>query len=286
MSSPFPFAFGVNEFTTQPWLFEEDVTRYAALGVDAIEICEAKLDAGRIAEQFALVKEKGLCISAFQPAVRTFHASKMKPSPEGVNARYDRLLHTLHRYAAYTPGVPYVVNTGAAIDGNLQRVIDDTIRLLSTLAPIAADHGITLSLEPLNPTSLNTETAIWTLDHAMDIIDAVAHPALGLCLDLWNIWQQPNLTAALERALPHTNVLQVSDWRFPRSSGDRLVPGDGDIPLGQLLKRIHALGFNGTCTVELFSNDVADSLYDQDLNQVIKRSRAGLTRAWQESTPL
>lgn len=282
MPTPFPFSFGINEFTTQPWRFEDDVTHYAALGVDAIEVCEAKLDAGRVAEQFALIAEKGLRISALQPLVRTFHTSQLKPLPEGLQARCECLIQTIHRYAPYTPDVPYVVNTGAATDGNLQRVIDDTVRALKTITPIAADHGVQLSLEPLSPTSLNAETAIWTLNQAMDILDAVDHPALGLCLDIWNIWQQADLDDALIRAVPHTNVLQVSDWRVPRSSGDRLIPGEGEIPLGSLLHRIHQLGFRGACTVEIFSNHVADSLYDQDLNSVIQRSRSGLETAWQQ----
>lgn len=282
MSTRFPFSFGINEFTTQPWRFEDDVTHYAALGVEAIEVCEAKLDAGRAKEQFALIEEKGLYVSALQPMVRTFYASQMKPSPQCLQARCERLVQSIHRYAPYTPDVPYVVNTGAAIDGNLRCVIDDTVQALKTLAPIASDHGVTLSLEPLNPTSINTETAIWTLDQAMDIIEDVGHPALGLCLDIWNIWQQPNLEQALARAIPHTNVLQVSDWRMPRSSGDRLIPGDGEIPLGFLLHRIHSLGFSGACTVEIFSSDVPDSLYKQDLNEVIKRSRHGLEKAWQQ----
>lgn len=282
MPTSFPFSFGINEFTTQPWHFEEDVTYYAALGVEAIEVCEAKLDTARLAEQFSLIAGKGLAVSAFQPLVRTFHASRMKPTPEGLAERCKRLTQTIHRCAPYTPDVPYVVNTGAAADGNLQRVVDDTVASLRALAPFAADHGVRLSLEPLNPTSLNLETAIWTLDQAVDIINAVDHPALGLCLDLWNVWQQSDLDAALARAAPHVNVLQVSDWRFPRSAGDRLVPGDGDIPLGRLLRQVHASGFKGACTVEIFSNEVADSLYAQDLSQVIRRSRAGLERAWQE----
>ena len=48
MIEPLPYQFGVSEFTTQPWTFEQDVENYARLGVQAIEVCEAKLDAGRI----------------------------------------------------------------------------------------------------------------------------------------------------------------------------------------------------------------------------------------------
>lgn len=49
-ATSFPFPFGISEFTTMPWSFEKDVERYAALGVQAIELCEQKLDEHRYAE--------------------------------------------------------------------------------------------------------------------------------------------------------------------------------------------------------------------------------------------
>ncbi|HEY5340417.1 MAG TPA: hypothetical protein VIK27_05265, partial [Candidatus Aquilonibacter sp.] len=36
--------FGISEVTTWPWTFEDDVRRYPALGAEAIEIWEFKLD--------------------------------------------------------------------------------------------------------------------------------------------------------------------------------------------------------------------------------------------------
>ncbi len=44
MTTSLPFRFGVNQFTTWPWRFEQDVENYARLGADAIEVCESKLD--------------------------------------------------------------------------------------------------------------------------------------------------------------------------------------------------------------------------------------------------
>ena len=40
------FQFGVSQYTTQQWTFEQDIEAYAALGVDCVEVCEYKLDAG------------------------------------------------------------------------------------------------------------------------------------------------------------------------------------------------------------------------------------------------
>lgn len=95
------FRFGISEFTTMPWSFEEDVERYAALGVDAIE---DKLDPDRLDEQFARITDAGLAISGMQPSVRTFLGSRMVPQPLAANQRLSRLRDSVERLARYVPG--------------------------------------------------------------------------------------------------------------------------------------------------------------------------------------
>ena len=81
MTTDLPFTFGISEFTTMPWSFDRDVERYAALGVDTIEVVEAKLDDRRFADQMASIAAAGLAISGVQAAVRTFFGSRMTPEP-------------------------------------------------------------------------------------------------------------------------------------------------------------------------------------------------------------
>ena len=278
--SGFPFAFGMNEFTTQPWSFEEDLKNYAALGVETIELCESKLDPHRSDEQMALLKESGLKVSSFQPAVRTFGASRMMPYPQEPERRLARLEESMRRYAPHAQNVPFVVNTGAPENGDIMGCITRTVEALRHLCPLAEELGITLSLEPLNPTSINYETAIWTIDQALDIIRAVDHPALGLCLDYWNIWQQPDVCESIHRAGSLINVVQISDWRTPRSAADRRIPSKGCIPLHEMLHATWDAGFRGACAVEIFSSDVPDSLYEGDLSALITQCREMLDHIW------
>jgi len=282
MIEGFPFRFGVNEFTTQPWSFEEDVAHYAALGVEAIEICEAKLDPERAVEQMEAARASGLAVSAVQPRIRTFFGSKMAPQPEAVEQRVAAFAESLKRLAPHAEGASFVMNTGAPSNGNMQRCLDETVHHLRRLAPLAADLGVKIAIEPLNPTSINVETAIWTVDQALDLLDAVGHDSCGLCLDYWNIWQQPDCDGAIRRAGHRIFVVQASDWRTPLSAMDRLVPGSGAIPLGSLLHATWEAGYRGVCTLEIFSSDVPDSLYAQDLENVIRHSRQGLERAWKD----
>jgi len=95
---PPSYIFGVSEFTTQPWSFEQDVERYARLDVDTIEVCEAKLDERRVNEQLAHVERVGLTISSVQPAVRTLFPSLSQPEPKDVPARMARFRGTIERF--------------------------------------------------------------------------------------------------------------------------------------------------------------------------------------------
>lgn len=278
-----PFTFGVSEFTTMPWSFDEDLAHYSALGVDAIEVVEAKLDDRRWADQMAAIADAGLTVSGVQPVVRTFFASRMTPDPNPLEERVARLRGSIERLARFAPGAPFITNVGAHPKGDMDEAMRVVTRELKALAPVAADHGVRIALEPLNPTSVNVESAIWTIDQAIAIIEGTGHDAIGLCLDYWNIWQNENVDAAIARAGDRIFTVQASDWRNPRSFADRIVPGDGCIPLADLLKASRAAGFAGPYVVEIFSIDVSDSLYDGDMDAVIRRSRAGMESAWAEA---
>ena len=278
-----PFTFGISEFTTMPWSFDEDVQRYARLGVDTIEVVEAKLDEDRFAEQMLSISAAGLGISGVQAQVRTFFGSRMKPDPKPLDERVACLRASIERLARYAPGVPFITNTGAHPKGDMAEAMKVVTAKLKELAPVAADHGVTLALEPLNPTSINVESAIWTVDQALDVIEATGSDHVGLCLDYWNVWQNAGIEAAVARAGDRIFTVQASDWRTPRSFADRIVPGDGGIPLARLIAATRAAGYARPWVVEIFSRDVADSLYDDDLHTLIRRCRSGMAVAWAAS---
>jgi sugar phosphate isomerase/epimerase len=273
--------FGVSEFTTNPWTFERDVETYSRLGVDAIEVCEFKLDPDRIDQQLALIDRHGLVISSVQPEIRTLFPSRSQRQPDRVSDRMARYRQTIDRFGPRATGVPFVTNTGIPPNGNVQEVLDTAGREYRALADFAVDRGALIALEPLNPSILNVESAIWTVEQAMEIVAAVDRPNFGICLDLWNVWQNPHLEDAIAAAGDRIFIVQVSDWRTPRSYEDRLVVGEGEIPFPPLLRAIHQAGYRGVYELEIFSDEFPDALREQDLEEAIQRSRKGLEKAWQ-----
>ncbi len=277
------YRFGVSQFTTTPWSFEEDVENYTRLGVDTIEVCEDKLDDSRFAEQLAMIGEQGLEISSVQPSVRTLFPSRTQPEPGNVTERLALFRRAIERIAPFAPSVSFVCNTGPPPDGNIREVFEVAEREYRGLADFAAGYGALIAFEPLSPALMNVESAIWTLEQAMRVVGAVDRANFGICIDTWNIWQNPDVAEAIRACGERIFVVHVSDWRTPRSFADRHVVGQGEIPLPALLRAIHQGGYGGTYTLEIFSKDVPDSLWETDLSAVISDSRSALDSAWKEA---
>ena len=58
-----------------------------------------------------------------------------------------------------------------------------------------------------------------------------------------------------------------------------MADDDRTLVLSRLIAATHAAGFRGAYVTEIFSNDVADSLYDGDLGEVVARSLTGMRAA-------
>ncbi|MBF6175806.1 sugar phosphate isomerase/epimerase family protein [Nocardia blacklockiae] len=280
--SPMPFAYSVNQFTTTPWSFEEDVAHYTEAGVEVIEVCQEKLDPDRGGEQLAAAVAAGLSIQSVQPSVRTMIPSAGQPEPKELPERIAAFRRCVELVAPFAPGAAFVTNTGPAPEGDMVEATARTVSSHRELAAIAADHGVRIALEPLNPVSLNQETAIWTLRQALDIVEEIDRADVGLCFDTWNLWQDGHVRDSLRAAGDRIILLQVSDWRTPRSSADRRNIGTGAIPTGELLHAVYDTGYRGPCVLEILSVHVSDSVYDTDLDEVLRTNRAALNKSWHD----
>jgi sugar phosphate isomerase/epimerase len=91
-----------------------------------------------------------------------------------------------------------------------------------------------------------------------DTIQLAQMANLGVCIDLFSVWTEAGLRELIERALPLTRLVQVSDYvcgdaSFPA----RAVPGDGDIPLKRILEWIVRGGYRQSFDFELIGPRIA-----------------------------
>lgn len=266
--------FGISQFTTTPWPFERDLIEYPRAGAAWIEICEFKLDRADYAPQLDAIARAGLRVSSVQPTVHAVYPDSLAPAPLDPHVRVRHFERSMERIAPHVPaGTPFVVISGAAPDGDNARVYATLLEVLPQLADRAAQLGVRLAFEPLNPVLFHTDTAIWGLDAALELIERVDHDHLGICLDTWNVFQTPDLLATIARVREKIFVVQISDWQRPRSNADRRNLGEGTIPTREILAAIERTEYAGPYVLEIFSEEsLPDSLWAGDIAGNLRRN--------------
>jgi len=262
-SSPIPF--GVSQFTTWPQTFEADIALYRKAAVAGIEVCEAKLDPERWETQFDLIKESGLEVASVQPALHSLFPDQPRPTPREPAERMRRLRASIERFSPHFSGITLVTIPGVAPGGDFHSAYRTAVQEYREIARIAGDHGVRLALEPLNPILMNVDTFICSLSGALRVIEEVDHPAFGLFVDVWHIWEDASAVDTIKgRAANRIFGVHINDWRTPRAFGDRHLPGDGEIPLAGLIQAIRDSGYRGIHTMEIFSEThLPGSLWNQ-----------------------
>jgi len=135
---------------------------------------------------------------------------------------------------------------------------------------------VKLALEPIHRMYVDFVT---TIAEALEIVAAVNHPNVGLVIDTYHVWQEPNLLKSIAKAGPHILGVHISDWHEPpRSPNDRLVMGDGVIPLREIIAAIEATGYQGFYDVEIFS----DELWVQDYHSLLRRCQSRFEAIFEE----
>lgn len=120
--------------------------------------------------------------------------------------------------------------------------------LLGPVARQARDLGVTLTLE--NTMSIRADLGF---THSLrDTAELARLAGTGLCADLYCCWQEANLLDTLRANLDLVRLVQVSDFRVgTMTMPNRWPPGDGDIPLDQLLTGVRELDYQGLVDLEL-----------------------------------
>ncbi len=92
---------------------------------------------------------------------------------------------------------------------------------------------------------------------------------LGIVIDVYNLWWDPQLEAEIARAGPRIVALQLCDWLAETTDLrlDRGMPGDGVIDIPAIRQRVEAAGYTGCREIEIFS---ARDWWKRDPDEVVR----------------
>ncbi len=148
---------------------------------------------------------------------------------------------------------------GKALHKDIARSRSQVHDGIAALLEYAKANHMPLAIEPLHPMYAADRACINTLEHALDVCDALdpaSTGALGVAVDVYHVWWDPKLQAQIARAgKERLLAFHVCDWLTPTTDllNDRGMMGDGVIDIPKIRGWVEAQGFAGYSEVEIFS---------------------------------
>lgn len=160
---------------------------------------------------------------------------------------------------------------GRDIDGSRRMVVD----ALAALAPYAAERGVTLGIEPLHPMFAGDRSVVNTLAQAHDMAREVGSSSVGVVLDAYHVWWDPELYRSISAAAGSLVGFHVDDWLAPPPDvlHGRGMMGEGIIELRRIADAVQATGYEGPIEVEVFNRELWARPGDEVLAEMKDRFR-------------
>lgn len=153
------------------------------------------------------------------------------------------------------------------IPSHARRIV---LEALKELAPVSAENGVRLALYPMHPVFARSWTFLHTLDDAMSMIQEIDDPAVGLGFGPYHVSDEPELMKRIPGLVPRIASVQLSDWhRAPQDDHDRVLPGDGCLPLSEIIAALEQAGYAGMYEIDVWCRD----LWNRDHHDLISDCR-------------
>ena len=121
---------------------------------------------------------------------------------------------------------------------------------------------------------LGFQRNVYQLEQAVAIARQTDHPSASIVLDPFHLYRGGSgfggirFLSEVKIAICHFNDAPPAPSQFDQSDSDRVYPGDGILPLEQMLRDLSSIGYDGYVSVELFN----PAYWQMDLKQVARRA--------------
>jgi len=242
----------IHTITTKPWSIEEAARNYSANEVKGITVWRDALTGRNIKQTGDMLRQQGLSVVSLCRG--GFFPSK---EPSGRQAAIDDNRRAIKE--AFDLGTRLIVlvcgaDPSQSLEDSRKQIHDG----ISAILPDAEAANIRLAIEPLHPMYADTRSAINTMSQANDLAESLNSPWVGVAVDVYHVWWDPQLEKEIVRCGKQRSLLafHICDWKSPTVDllNDRGLMGEGCIPIREIRSWVEATGFNGFIEVEIFSN--------------------------------
>ncbi|MEW9309362.1 sugar phosphate isomerase/epimerase family protein [Labrys neptuniae] len=234
------------------WSVERVIDACAERGFGGIvfwrrEIGDRAIEIGNRARQVGL-EVAGLCRSPFL-------VGPMAPRP--LSALRDDFRASIDMAAGLGTSILTIVVGGVEPDSlGVEESLKRVAERVAEAAPYAAQRGVRLALEPLNPVYAGNRSCLVTVRDAVDLCEVIGEANVGIAVDVYHVWWDTSLARELQRAGKERILgYHLCDWLAETRDVllDRGMMGDGVADLRSLRAAVEEAGYRGLCEVEIFS---------------------------------
>jgi 2-keto-myo-inositol isomerase len=242
---------GLNGFTTAQCDLATDINLSQDIGFDCLEIRVEKLREYLKENNILKLKE-------------VFQSSGVKPlsinAMERVTFRdkqgFSMLEQECHELCRVCTELrcPYIIVVPGPRTGNLTRdeIRKESISVLRKLGEIARGYGVSLSYEFMG----FDWCVVNNLKECAKIVQMVKMENVGLVLDAFHFFVGGSSIADIERLdVNKLHIVHINDAanlaRERLGDRDRLLPGEGIIPLRDIITVVKGIGYTGAVSIEV-----------------------------------
>lgn len=259
----------LNQATTKYWTLAEAVQGCVDAGITGIGLWRDRIEEVGTAKAAELVRAAGLTVtSVCRGGFFTADDGSRDDNRQAVDE------------TAAVGGAVLVLVPGGAPDGSTDligaraRVVDG----VAELAPYAAASGVRLAIEPMHPMFCGDRGVVSTLAQSLDMAAQFPREHVGVVVDSYHIWWDPEVYAQIARAGADGRIasVQVSDWVLPLPEGALLGRGhvgDGCIDNRGIVQAALDAGYDGYVEVEIFNAAVWETPGAATVRTVVERHR-------------
>ena len=238
--------------TTRSWSLSQCIQGFGSVGVKGISVWRRVLQETGARTADRMLRDAGMHVPAlvrggFFPARDATSRSK---------AIDDNRFCIDEAAAIGAEMVVLVVGAvpGMAMDEARMQVADG----IGALLDHARASNVKLAIEPLHPMYAADRSCINRMAEARQVCQTLRDPMLGIALDVYHVWWDPDLKQEIELAGRQGTLFgfHVCDWRVDTRHmlNDRGLMGEGCIPIRTIRGWVESAGFRGFNEVEIFSD--------------------------------
>lgn len=268
-----PFSrLSLNSATTKKWTLAEVVDGCVRAGIPAIAPWRDRVEEAGLDKAAKLIKDAGLRVSSLCRGGFLTAADSQGQAA----AMADNRAAVLEAAALDTRDLFLVVGGLAPGEKDVVAARRRVADRLADLAPFAAENGIRLVLEPLHPMYAADRAVISTLGQALDLAGPFDAKDVGVAVDTFHVWWDPELKSQIERAGHDHRIAsyQVCDFNMPIAADPLLsrgFMGDGVVDFATIGTWVRDAGYTGDIEVEIFNQEIWDADGDTVLETVKAR---------------